>query len=128
MSWNRVKNPLKALVILGIIALCLWQTLPIQKKIHLGLDLQGGVRVLLQLNPNEQVPKITSEVQAEVQQVIDNRINGLGVTEPILTRVGTDRLLVELPNVKNPDEATRTMKEVAQLEFKIISPEVERRA
>ncbi|MDQ6930266.1 MAG: protein translocase subunit SecD [Candidatus Eremiobacteraeota bacterium] len=128
MSWNRVKNPLKALVILGIIALCLYEATPVQKKINLGLDLKGGVRVLLQLNPNEHVKAITSEVQGQVLQVIDNRINGLGVTEPVLTRVGTDRILAELPGVKNQDEATRTMKEVAQLEFKIVSPDVRNRA
>ncbi|MBV9402806.1 MAG: protein translocase subunit SecD, partial [Candidatus Eremiobacteraeota bacterium] len=128
MSWNRLKNPLKALVVLAIAALCVWSVIPIQKKIHLGLDLQGGVRVLLQLNTNEQVPQINSQVQGEVEQVIQNRINGLGVTEPIITRVGSDRLLVELPQVKNPDEATKTLKEVAQLEFKIIPESVVARA
>ncbi len=128
MTWNRFKNPIKALVILGIIALCLAEMLPIQKKIRLGLDLQGGVRVQLQLNPNAQVPQINSQVQAQVEQVIQNRINGLGVTEPLITRVGSDRLLVELPAVKNPDEATRTLKEVAQLEFKIMPTSVEQKA
>ena len=128
MSWNRLKNPLKALVVLAIAALCVWSVIPIQKKIHLGLDLQGGVRVLLQLNTNEQVPQINSQVQGEVEQVIQNRINGLGVTEPIITRVGSDRLLVELPQVKNPDEATKTLKEVAQLEFKIVPESVVARA
>jgi len=128
MSWNRLKNPLKALVIIGIIALCVFEILPIQKKIRLGLDLQGGVRVLLQLNPNENVPKIDSSIQGQVQQVIEHRIDGLGVTEPIITRVGSDRLLVELPAVKNQDEATRTLKEVAQLEFKIVPPQVAARA
>ncbi|MBV9972024.1 MAG: protein translocase subunit SecD [Candidatus Eremiobacteraeota bacterium] len=128
MSWNRLKNPLKALVVLAIAALCVWSVIPIQKKIHLGLDLQGGVRVLLQLNTNEQVPQINSQVQGEVEQVIQNRINGLGVTEPIITRVGSDRLLVELPQVKNPDEATKTLKEVAQLEFKIIPESIVARA
>ncbi|MBV8689993.1 MAG: protein translocase subunit SecD, partial [Candidatus Eremiobacteraeota bacterium] len=122
------KNPLKALVVLAIAALCIWSVIPMQKKIHLGLDLQGGVRVLLQLNPNPQVPQINSQVQGEVEQVIQNRINGLGVTEPIITRVGGDRLLVELPQVKNPDEATKTLKEVAQLEFKIVPESVVARA
>ena len=128
MSWNNLKNPVKALVVIGIVVLCLFEMLPLQKKIKLGLDLQGGVRVLLQLNTNENVPKITSDVQNQVLQVIDNRINGLGVTEPIISKVGSDRLLVELPQVKNPDEATKTLKEVAQLEFKIIPQAVRDRA
>ena len=53
-------------------------------------------------------------------QVIDNRINGLGVTEPQISRVGNDRVLVELPDVKNPDEAISALKDVAHLEFKIV--------
>jgi len=128
MSWNRLQNPMKALVVLAIAGFCIWAILPIQKKIHLGLDLQGGVRVLLQLNPNAQVPRVNSQVQAEVEQVIQNRINGLGVTEPVITRVGGDRLMVELPQVKNPDEATKTLKEVAQLEFKIVPDAIAARA
>ncbi|MFN2528450.1 MAG: protein translocase subunit SecD [Candidatus Baltobacteraceae bacterium] len=128
MSWNRLRNPLKALVIIGIIVLCVFEILPIQKKIHLGLDLQGGVRVLLELTPNELVPKVDSNIQGQVQQVIENRINGLGVTEPIITRVGSTRLLVELPAVKNQDEATKTLSEIAKLDFKIVPESVRDRA
>ena len=74
------------------------------------------------------MPAITSQVQSQVVQVIDNRINGLGVTEPQITRVGNDRILVELPAVKNPDEAIRALKDVAHLEFKIVPEQVASRA
>lgn len=122
--WNRLKTPLKALLILGISALCVWAILPIGQKIHLGLDLQGGVRVLLQLQTTKDVPSITSDVQGQVEQVVQNRVNGLGVSEPVISRVGSDRLLVELPAVKNPDEAVKELKDVAVLEFKIVPPAV----
>ena len=101
---------------------------PSNKRLSFGLDLQGGVRVLLQLNTSPEVPTITAQVQSQVQQVIQNRINGLGVSEPVLTPVGADRLLVELPNVKNPDEAVKTLKDVATLDFKIMPPAVLQRA
>jgi preprotein translocase subunit SecD len=126
--WSQAKNWIKGAVVLAVIGLCLYLVLPIQQKIKLGLDLQGGVRVLLQLNPSPEVPKISQQIQAQVEQVIQNRINGLGVAEPVITRVGTDRLLVELPNVKNPDEAVRTLKDVATLDFKIVPPAVAQRA
>jgi preprotein translocase subunit SecD len=126
--WLSVKNWVKGAVILAVVGLCLYLVLPIQQKIKLGLDLQGGVRVLLQLNPSPEVPKITQDVQSQVEQVVQNRINGLGVSEPVITRVGTDRLLVELPNVKNPDEAVNTLKEVATLDFKIVPEAVAARA
>ncbi|MBC5828773.1 MAG: protein translocase subunit SecD [Candidatus Eremiobacteraeota bacterium] len=119
---------MKALLILAVIALCLWAALPVQKKIRLGLDLQGGVRVLLQLDTSPQVPRITPAIQGQVEQVIQNRINGLGVSEPIITRSGTERLLVELPAVKNPDQATKVLKDVAILEFKIVPEKVAARA
>jgi preprotein translocase subunit SecD len=110
------------------VAYCLFLVLPIQNKIKLGLDLQGGVSVLLQLEPSPEVPQITHQIQGQVEQVIDARINGLGVAEPQITPVGSDRILVELPNVKNPDEAVRALKEVAKLDFKIIPPAVNDRA
>jgi len=126
--WLRLKNPLKALAVLALTAWCLYMVLPVQKKIKLGLDLQGGVRVLLQLNPAPEVPKITAQIQEQVSSVIDNRINGMGVAEPVITSVGSDRILVELPNVKNPDEAVRTLKDIAKLDFKIVPPAVAQRA
>lgn len=128
MNWNNLKTPFKALVILAIIALSLWAILPVQQKIHLGLDLQGGSRLLLQMYPTAEVPTITSQVQAQTREVIDRRINGLGVTEPSISNVGTDRILVELPNVKNPDEAERVLKEIAVLEYKIVPVDVMQKA
>jgi preprotein translocase subunit SecD len=126
--WLRFKPWVTGVFIAGIVALCLYLVLPIQKNIKLGLDLQGGVRVLMQLNTNPDVPKITSAIQAQVSQVYDARINKLGVAEPQITPVGTDRILVELPNVKNPDEAVRALKDIAKLDFKIMPPAVEQRA
>ncbi len=126
--WSRFKNPLKAALLVVFVALCVWAIVPVQQKIRLGLDLRGGVQVILQLQPTKDVPAITSQVQSQVVQVIDNRINGLGVTEPQITRVGNDRILVELPSVKNPDEAIRALKDVAHLEFKIVPEQVATRA
>jgi preprotein translocase subunit SecD len=128
MSWNNLKTPFKALVIIAVIGLSVWSILPLAQKIHLGLDLQGGSRLLLQLYPTAEVPQINTQVQAQTREVIDRRINGLGVTEPSISNVGTDRILVELPNVKNPDEAERVLKEVAVLEYKIVPPDVVQKA
>jgi preprotein translocase subunit SecD len=126
--WSRFKNPIKAALLVVFVALCVWAILPVQQKIRLGLDLRGGVRVLLQLQTTKDAPTITSQVQGQVIQVIDNRINGLGVTEPQISRSGNDRILVELPNVKNPDDAVRALKDVANLEFKIVPPDVANKA
>ncbi|MDQ2662419.1 MAG: protein translocase subunit SecD [Candidatus Eremiobacteraeota bacterium] len=124
MNWNRIKNPVKGLVVIALVALSLYLILPVSKNIHLGLDLSGGARLLLQLKPTEAVPKITAQVQQQTVDVIDNRINSLGVAEPQISKVGGDRILVELPQVKNPDAAEEVLKRVAVLEFKIMPPQV----
>ncbi len=128
MNWKNLKAPFKALVIVAICAVSIWLVWPVQKNVHLGLDLQGGARLLLQLYPTAEVPQITSQVQAQTREVIDRRINGLGVAEPSISNVGSDRILVELPNVKNPDQAEQVLKQVAVLEYKIVPFDVMQKA
>jgi preprotein translocase subunit SecD len=128
MDWKKFRAPFKALIILAVVAISLWAALPVQSKIRLGLDLQGGARLLLQLYPTAEVPTITTQVQAQTREVIDRRINGLGVAEPSISNVGTDRILVELPAVKNPDQAEQVLKQVAVLEYKIVPFDVVQKA
>jgi len=128
MNWKNLKAPFKALVIVAICAISVWAIVPLQKTIHLGLDLQGGARLLLQLTPTEEVPTITSQVQAQTREVIDRRINGLGVAEPSISNVGSDRILVELPNVKDPDQAEKLLKQAAVLAYKIVPFDVVQKA
>jgi preprotein translocase subunit SecD len=128
MNWNTWKAPFKALVILAVCALSIYVVIPVQRTIHLGLDLQGGARLLLQLNPTAEVPQITPQIQAQTREVIDRRINGLGVAEPSISNVGSDRILVELPAVKDPDQAEQVLKQVAVLEYKIVPPDVMQKA
>ena len=123
MSWNTLKPFVKALVVIVLVAGSLWAMLPLQQKIHLGLDLQGGSRLLLQLKPTTN-RALTPQDQQETVAVIDRRINGLGVAEPAISTVGSDKILVELPAVKDPAAAERVLKEVAVLEFKIVPVDV----
>jgi preprotein translocase subunit SecD len=122
--WNKLKRPLQAVLLLALVGLCVWAVLPIQKKIHLGLDLQGGARVLLQLETTKDVAKITPDVQNQVELVIDKRVNALGVSEAVISKAGSNRLLVEVPAVKNADQLETLLKQVAVLEFKIVPPQV----
>src|SRR5271154_4864615 len=105
MSWNTFKPFVKALILIGIVWYCVSAFLPINQKINLGLDLRGGSRLLLQLSPTSADQKITADVQNQTRLVIEQRIDSLGVTEPTITNQGSDRLLVEIPNLKNPDQA-----------------------
>src|SRR5579864_634541 len=111
MSWNKYRNLVKAVLVIAITALSLWAALPVQNKISLGLDLVGGAHLLLQLNPTADVPQITPEIQQETIDTIDRRINGLGVAEPQIAKVGTDRISVDLPHITNPEQAELAIKQ-----------------
>jgi preprotein translocase subunit SecD len=126
--WNKLKRPFQAVLLLTLVGLCVWAIVPIQQKIHLGLDLQGGARVLLQLQTTPEVKSITPDIQNQVELVVEKRVNSLGVSEPVITKVGSDRLLVEVPALKNSEELESILKKVAVLEFKIVPPQVSQRA
>lgn len=87
-------------------------------NLKLGLDLRGGSQLLLQAQPTKDVPKITPEVMASVETIINNRVNSLGVSETVVQKAGKDRLIVELPGVKDPQQAKDRIGTTALLEFK----------
>ncbi len=81
-----------------------------------GLDLQGGLHVVLQADLAEG-EEITDGAMQAVRGIIENRVNALGVAEPVIQLEGNDRIIVELPGVSDPDEAIRLFKETGRLEF-----------
>ncbi|MBU6454625.1 MAG: protein translocase subunit SecD [Cyanobacteria bacterium REEB67] len=88
-------------------------------NMKLGLDLRGGSQLLLKAVPAPpQVPEITPDVMRGVENVINNRVNSLGVSETIVQRAGKDRLIVELPGIKDPQQAKDRIGTTAMLEFK----------
>lgn len=87
-------------------------------NLKLGLDLRGGSQLLLQAQKSPQVPEITPEVMQGVETVINNRINSLGVSETLVQRSGRDRLIVEMPGIKDPQQAKDRIGTTALLEFK----------
>jgi preprotein translocase subunit SecD len=88
-------------------------------NLKLGLDLRGGSQLLLRAKPAPPlVPEITPDVMKGVETVLNNRINSLGVSETILQRAGKDRVIVELPGIKDPQQAKDRIGTTALLEFK----------
>jgi preprotein translocase subunit SecD len=85
-------------------------------KIVRGLDLQGGLRVLLEADLPEDAD-VTSDQMDTARDIIENRVNGLGVTEPVIQVAGNRRILVELPGIGDPQVAIDIIKETGLLEF-----------
>jgi len=85
---------------------------------RLGLDLQGGIHLVYQADFSEVEPGTEAEAIDGAIAVIEKRINVLGVTEPLIQKQGSDRIVVELPGVSEVEKATSLIGETALLEFR----------
>lgn len=85
-------------------------------EFKLGLDLRGGTQVLLEADTETGQSEDQSAMSA-ARTIVENRVNGLGVSEALVQAQGNNRLIVELPGVSNPDEAVETLRSTGQLEF-----------
>jgi protein-export membrane protein SecD len=92
----------------------------IKKVLNLGLDLQGGMRLVLEIDRSKLVDKNDADVLDRAYTVIENRINGLGVAEPSIQKQGSDRLIIELPGLKNEKAAKGVLGSTALLEFNLL--------
>ena len=88
-----------------------------RKEIRLGLDLQGGIHMVYKADLSQVEPGEEASVIEGVMAVMSNRINPLGVTEPIIQKQGKDRILVELPGIDITDKEKERLSRVAILEF-----------
>jgi SecD/SecF fusion protein len=98
-----------------------------KSHLHPGLDLAGGVQVTLEVDPKAALTDPDFVQQNKLQKAIDiisNRINGLGVSEPLIRPIGTNRIEIELPDINtrdNPD-IVNEVKAPARLEFRRVHP------
>ena len=111
---QRQRFMLGFIVSLAVLAIAVLANLPL----NLGLDLRGGSQLTLQVSPTEEVQTITPEDLGAVRRVIENRINGLGVSEAVVQTVGSTQLSVQLPGVDDPEQAERVLGNTARLEFR----------
>ncbi len=115
------KRRIKLIIILAIMAFAAF--LYFQHGINLGLDLQGGAHIVLQAQPTAE-REINDTVMTGIQSVIERRVNQLGLSEPLIQRQGSDRIIVELPAVDSPNEAIETIGRTAMLTFQNSAGEV----
>jgi len=85
-------------------------------RVHQGLDLQGGMQVLLEAELPEGQELEAGAMEA-VKVIVKNRVDALGVAEPLVQSQGDRRIIVELPGVEDPELAIATIRETGLLEF-----------
>src|SRR5947207_1638467 len=96
---------------------------PPQKKIALGLDIQGGTSFLIRMMKGEK--EVTKGMQEQAVEVIRKRVDYFGGGEPIISPVGNDRILVQIPGLDTAkiQEARDQLSRVAKLEFRLVYPD-----
>ncbi|HYP03604.1 MAG TPA: protein translocase subunit SecD, partial [Cyanobium sp.] len=94
--------------------------------LQLGLDLRGGSQLTLQVMPAGSIKKVEKEQLEAVKEVLERRINGLGVAESTLQTVGDDKLVLQLPGEQDPTRAAKVLGSTALLEFKAQKPGTEK--
>lgn len=117
------RNGLVFIAVLIILTLALLVVFPLEKGalghkgIRLGLDLQGGVHIVYKADFSSIEPGGEAGAIDGVVKVLGNRINPLGVTEPLIQKQGSDRIAVELPGIELTDKEKDSLSRVALLEF-----------
>jgi len=111
----------KILLILGVVGLCAYYTFPLGKHINLGLDLQGGMHLLLKVDTSHLEGKAKLDACDRATEVIRNRIDEFGVRETSIQKQGEDEIVVQLPGVTDRERAIDLIGKTAMLEFKIVS-------
>jgi len=117
------RNTLVFIVVLIIFILAALVVLPVEegvlgkKGIRLGLDLQGGMHIVYQADLSSVEPGGKADALEGAKAVLENRVNPLGVTEPVIQIQGNDRIMVELPGLNITDEEKERLARVDILEF-----------
>ena len=116
------KRLLAATLMLLLVTFSIVTIWPPQKKIALGLDIQGGTSFLIRLKGDKDV---TKGMLDQAVEVIRKRIDYFGASEPIISPVGNDRILVQIPGLDTAkiQEARDQLSRVAKLEFRLVYPD-----
>ncbi len=124
MKWDKILKLAGIVLVVAIVSVLAIRPLipgvswiPFTNLIKQGLDLKGGVYVVLEAVDTPEAP-VTEERVKQAMAIIENRVNAFGVAEPIIQLQGTRRIIVELAGVSDPDEAVRNLIKTAYLEFK----------
>lgn len=95
-------------------------------KIKLGLDLQGGMHLILRVDTSKLEGKAKDDASGRAMEIIRNRIDQFGVSEPSIQMEGADRIVVQLPGVTDRERALALLGKTALLEFKVVSEDKEK--
>jgi preprotein translocase subunit SecD len=120
-------SPRKFLAVLVIIlaGYCIYSFIPPSEKLKKGLDIQGGVHLRLEVDKdkmgNNPSVKEVSDAADRAIEIIRNRVDGLGVSEPVLQREGESGIVIQLPGFSDIKHAQEVISTTAQLQFRLVT-------
>src|SRR4030081_2410479 len=119
------KRLLAALLAALLVAFSITTIWPPEKNIALGLDIKGGTSFLIKLQQVDKDKPITPGLLDQAVEVIRKRVDYFGAAEPIISPVGQDRILVQIPGLSTEkiQEARQQLSRVAKLEFSLVHPQ-----
>ena len=109
------------ITICAVTLLAAWNTFPLNERIALGLDLQGGMHLILKVDTTKLPKEARAGASERALEVVRNRIDQFGVKEPSIHRQGQDEIVVQLPGVTDRERALGIVQQVAHLEFRLVS-------
>src|SRR5512138_3549942 len=89
------------------------------RAMRLGLDLQGGVHMVLQVR-NPKGGSVTKDVVDQVKNILEIRVDKFGIVEPDIRSTGTDQIVIDMPGYTDIDTAKALIGSTAQLQFKLL--------
>ena len=113
---KKIIKPISILVLL--VVGCLLLINPTLKSIHYGIDLQGGFEILYNIEPLNKDDKLTDDDLDKTYKAIVNRIDSLGVSEPVISFEGDNLIRIQLPGVSSEEEARQRISTTAVLSFR----------
>ncbi|TAN60606.1 protein translocase subunit SecD, partial [bacterium] len=119
MSKKNIKY--RVLAILALLGASIWTGFPLSKRINLGLDLKGGMHLVLRVDSSKVAPEHRYDAVERALEVIRSRIDQFGVAEPLIQRQGADQIIIQLPGVTDRERAKELIGRTALLEFKLVN-------
>ncbi|MFA6636221.1 MAG: protein translocase subunit SecD [Candidatus Omnitrophota bacterium] len=129
--WKNLK--IKSVLVVAVVAFAVWFSYPPfdvhddsgnltrEGRINLGLDLQGGMHLILEVDVSKLTPHAAKDAPQRAIEVIRNRIDQFGVLEPVIHLQGNNRILIQLPGITDRDRAKEIIGRTAHLEFRLVS-------
>jgi len=122
-----IKNlKFRILFIVAIVIFFSYFAFPLNKRINLGLDLKGGMHLVLRVDTSKLSAEAKKDAVERALEVVRNRIDEFGVGEPSITRQGTEEIVIQLPGVTDRNRALELIGRTAHLEFRIVSSDPEK--